>query len=193
MPDTPVRRDDILRCTQSLIVAGGYNGFSYADISKAVGIRNASIHHHFPTKARLVRELILQYRDNVANGLAQLDRKIPRPLERLRFYVDYWQTCIADGTRPFCVCALLATELPILPDEVAVEVRGHFRTLRDWLVAVLEQGAAEGAIRLHQPAGVEAEIFMASVHGALLSARAYNDPTVFGTVLNPQLARLAGS
>jgi TetR/AcrR family transcriptional repressor of nem operon len=37
--------DDILACARSLIVAGGYNGFSYADIADVVGIRKASIHH----------------------------------------------------------------------------------------------------------------------------------------------------
>ena len=39
--------DDILACARSLIVAGGYNGFSYADIADVVGIRKPSIHHHF--------------------------------------------------------------------------------------------------------------------------------------------------
>ena len=48
----------ILDIAQSLVVAGGYNGFSYADISDAIGIRKPSIHHHFPTKAELVRVLV---------------------------------------------------------------------------------------------------------------------------------------
>ena len=47
--------EDILNCTRRLIASGGYNGFSYADISEVVGIRKASIHHHFPSKADLVR------------------------------------------------------------------------------------------------------------------------------------------
>ena len=42
--------DDILGCARTLIIAGGYNGFSYADVAAVVGIRKASIHHHFPTK-----------------------------------------------------------------------------------------------------------------------------------------------
>lgn len=46
--------DKILEIAQSLIARGGYNGFSYADISAVIGIRKASIYHHFPTKAELV-------------------------------------------------------------------------------------------------------------------------------------------
>ena len=38
----------IVHEARNLIMTRGYNGFSYADIAEAVGIRKASIHHHFP-------------------------------------------------------------------------------------------------------------------------------------------------
>jgi TetR/AcrR family transcriptional repressor of nem operon len=38
---------------------------------------------------------------------------------------------------------------------------------------------------------VEAEAFMATVHGAMLSARAYGDPKIFGVILAPVLQRLS--
>ena len=181
---------EILNCARSLIVMGGYNGFSYADISKVVGVRNATIHHHFPSKSILVRTLVVNYRWEVQLGMAELERNVPEPIEQLRAYIRYWETCIADNTAPFCVCALLATELPMLPDEVALEVRAHFRTLSDWLTAVLERGVAEGSIRLAASAKVEAEGFMAAVHGAMLSARAYGDAKIFGVIAHPLLKRL---
>ncbi|MCV5837565.1 TetR/AcrR family transcriptional regulator, partial [Escherichia coli] len=71
---------------------GGYNSFSYADISSVVGIRNASIHHHFPSKSDLVRELVAQYREEAAAGLAELERNVSDPLEQLRAYVGYWES-----------------------------------------------------------------------------------------------------
>ncbi len=52
----------ILRTARTLIMSGGYNGFSYADISKVVGVRNASIHHYYPSKSDLVRTLVARYR-----------------------------------------------------------------------------------------------------------------------------------
>jgi len=183
-------REEILRCTQSLIVAGGYNGFSYADISKVVGIRKASIHHHFPTKANLVHELVLQYRQNVKAGLADLGR-LPSPLEQLKKYAGYWEACIADESLPICICALLATEMPLLPEEVVVEVREHFQDLSAWVTLILQRGAKAKSIRLEKPAAVEAEIFIASVHGAMLSARAHGEPKMFGQIIRPVLDRLA--
>lgn len=185
--------DAILNCTSQLISSSGYNGFSYADIAKVVGVRNASIHHHFPTKADLVRALIADYRTKAQLGMAELERNVPEPGEQLTAYVRYWESCIADGTAPFCICALLAAQVPALPEEVAFEVKAHFKALVHWCTAILERGASQGTMRLAESASVEAEGFIATVHGAMLSARAYGDVQVFGKITQPLLKRLLGS
>ncbi|WP_307720799.1 TetR/AcrR family transcriptional regulator [Pseudoduganella lutea] len=153
--------DDILACTRSLIAAGGYNGFSYADIAGVVGIRKASIHHHFPSKVDLVRTLVAQYRKAAEEGIANLEHGISGPLDQLRAYVQYWKTCIGDATAPFCICALLAVELPMLPDDVALEVRGYFRFLSGWITSVFERGVREKNDR----AGPSAPRGSGSLHG----------------------------
>jgi TetR/AcrR family transcriptional repressor of nem operon len=183
--------DDILACARSLIVAGGYNGFSYADIAEVVGIRKPSIHHHFPSKLDLVKTLVIRYREAAEEGIANLERAVPGPLDQLRAYIGYWKTCFGDASAPVCVCALLANELPVLPEEIALEIRAYFRFLSGWLTAVLERGAALGGVALTDTPRVEAEAFMATVHGAMLSARAYGDTTIFGTIMDPHLARLS--
>jgi TetR/AcrR family transcriptional repressor of nem operon len=190
MAKRPNTSEEILRCARSLIVAGGYNGFSYADIAKVVGVRNASIHHYFPSKADLVHAVVAGYREDVEAGIAEMERRIADPVEQLRAYTAYWETCIADASDPFCVCALLASEIPALPDEVALEVRAHFRRLSAWLASVLERGASQGSLRLSGTPREEAEAFMAGVHGAMLSARAYADAQVFGIVARRLLERL---
>src|SRR5256714_14859346 len=115
--------DDILACARSLVVAGGYNGFSYADIADVVGIRKASIHHHFASKVDLVRTLVSRYREEAQAGLSALERNISDPSDQLRSYLAYWEACIKDAPAPLCVCALLAIELPILPNAVAADVQ----------------------------------------------------------------------
>jgi TetR/AcrR family transcriptional repressor of nem operon len=184
------KAEDILTSARSLILAGGYDGFSYADISKVVGIRNASIHHHFPSKANLVRAMVARHRENAEAGLASLDRNVADPLERLRAYVGYWETCIAEGSVPFCVCALLASQLPVLPASVAEEVRGYFRSLATWLAGTLALCAEQRSVRLLGTAEVEADTFMAGIHGAMMSARALGDSQVFGLISRQLLDRL---
>ena len=75
---------------------------------------------------------------------------------------------------------------------MALEVRAHFRLLSAWLTSIFERGALVGRIAVAGTPSEEAEGFMATVHGAMLSARAYGDPKMFGIILSPVLARLIG-
>ncbi|HVJ42035.1 MAG TPA: TetR/AcrR family transcriptional regulator [Dongiaceae bacterium] len=190
MANLPNTADEIIRCARSLIISGGYNGFSYADISEVVGIRKASIHHHFPSKVDLVRTLLVRYREEAQAAIAELERHHPEPADQLRAYTGYWAACIGDPTSAFCVCALLASQLPVLPSEIVLEVRAHFRWLSAWLTSVLEAGAKQGSLVLSGTARSEAEGFLAAVHGAMLSARAYGDEKVFQVVTKPVIERL---
>ncbi len=190
MSNLSTTSEEILASAQKLIVAGGYNGFSYADIAAVVGIRKASIHHHFPSKVDLVRTLVLRYRESAEASMAELEGNVPEPLELIQTYAGHWARCIEDASFPFCVCALLASELPALPEEVAVEVRAFFRSLSAWLASVMERGQQQGSLNISGAPRVEAEAFMATIHGAMLSARAYGTPDVFATILGPTLQRL---
>ncbi|CAN7499266.1 TetR/AcrR family transcriptional regulator [Devosia sp. LjRoot16] len=180
----------ILATARQLVIAGGYNGFSYADIAAVVGIRKPSIHHHFPSKADLVQALVAGYRDDLAAGLAHFESLSPDAAVQLQSYIATWEACITDGSMPFCLGAQLAAELPALPPEVAVEVKAHFRLLAAWLTEVLARGAQQGRFRLTASAELEAETIMATVHGAMLSARAYGTPATFGLIVGPLLQRL---
>ena len=191
MSNLVMTSDQILASARNFIVAGGYNGFSYADIASEVGIRKASIHHHFPSKVDLVRTLVARHRERTEAGMADLESKFPDPLALLQTYAGYWAKCIEDASVPFCVCALLASELPALPPEIAVEVRAYFRFLSSWLTKVMQRGAEQGVLKFTGSAELEAETFMATVHGAMLSARAYGNPAIFDTILTPTVQRLS--
>jgi len=181
---------EIVEHTRSLLVAGGYNSFSYADLAERVSITKASIHHHFPSKAALVTTVVTLYRQEAKAGLGSLEAQFDDPLSELNAYADYWASCIRSGEHPFCICAMLATELPTIPEEVAVEVRGHFHDLNAWLTSVLKRGAARGQFHLLNSPAVSARAFMAVVHGAMLMARALDDPKSFATIVQPAILKL---
>jgi len=187
------RAAEIAERAKELLAAGGYNGFSYADISGRVRIGKASIHHHFPSKAELVHTVVVMHRAQTRAGLAALDSRVDDPLGRLNAYTGYWAECIRNDTSPICICAMLAAELPAIPAEVADEVRGYFHELAAWLASVLEQGASQGQLRLRDAPAVEANAFMATVHGAMLSARAFGNPEVFQSIAQAAIGRLVAA
>ena len=63
----------ILDVAERLVQTRGYNGFSYADISAQLRIRNASVHYHFPTKTDLGKRLVSRYRQGFRRRRASPD------------------------------------------------------------------------------------------------------------------------
>ncbi|MNQ34276.1 Bacterial regulatory protein, tetR family [compost metagenome] len=185
------RAIEIIEQTKLLLAAGGYHGFSYADVSERVHIGKPSIHHHFPTKADLVLSVVARHREQAREGLAALDQHVEDPLARLTAYTDYWAKCIREGTLPMCICVMLAAESPMIPRAISDEVRAYFGDLSAWLASVLEQGAAKGQLRLRDDAQVDARTFMSTVHGAMLTARAFDDPETFATLARAAIRQLA--
>ncbi|HEV7319527.1 MAG TPA: TetR/AcrR family transcriptional regulator [Ensifer sp.] len=184
----------ILDAAERLMVSRGYNAFSYADISAELGVGKATIHHHFPTKADLAAAVLARYRRNNRRSVEGLFAAVSDPVARLEAYVGYWEDCITKGDTPFCIGALLASEIPALPDIVVAQVRGHFADLSSWLGAAIEDGVAKGRLKAAKGSRTAAETLMATVHGAMLAARvAGSDPTVFSAIARPALDQLQGA
>lgn len=185
-----LKAQEIIQRTNELLAAGGYNGFSYADIAELVGVRKASIHHHFPTKTDLVKATVVLHREATRHGLEFLERSTPDPLARLVAYCRFWAECIEQANPPICICALLAAELPTVPAEVANEVKAHFSDLHAWLTSAFEEGATTGRMHLTDTPSAEASMFMASIHGAMLSARAAGNALLFWEISKLSTERL---
>jgi TetR/AcrR family transcriptional repressor of nem operon len=122
-------------------------------------------------------------------GLQFLTEQVDEPFARLQGYVSHWEGCIRRNQEPFCIAALLAAELPSLPEEVRAEIRQHFLELSSWIRTTLEEGVRKRTLTLHLSPEDEAQTFMAIVHGAMLSARALGSSDVFQAVTTNALQR----
>lgn len=182
--------DKLIHEAGRLIVNAGYNGFSYAHLAERLGIRKASIHHHFPSKVDLVVAVVEQQRAAIREQIATLENHEPDAMAQLLAYVEYWKRCIEDQSEPFCLAGVLAVELPGLPDEVGVAVRGHFDDLGEWLERAMALGVRQGAIRLELEPETSAQFFQTTLYGAMVMARAYDDPSKFNFVVDAFLARM---
>jgi len=173
-----------------LIMSRGYNGFSYADVAEAVGIRKASIHHHFAAKGDLAVAVVETSRATINAQVEQMAASEADAADQLRIYVRYWERCIIEGAAPFCVAAMLAAEMPSLPENVASAVRDHFGDLRKWLAGVLAAGVRQGGVALAGTPEDEADGFMSAIYGAMLTARAFSDPARFAAIVETLLSRV---
>jgi TetR/AcrR family transcriptional regulator, transcriptional repressor for nem operon len=180
----------IVDAGQQLIMQRGYSGFSYADVSDAIDIRKASIHHHFPAKPDLAKAVVRKSREEFTAAMTALKDEGCDALTQLRGYVGHWERCISNGIAPFCVAGMLGAELPALPEDVAEEVKAHFSELAAWLEYVLAAGVRTKQFKLSADVQTEAVTFLSTVYGAMLVTRVSENPALFAVILENSVSKL---
>jgi TetR/AcrR family transcriptional regulator, transcriptional repressor for nem operon len=167
----------ILDLAERLIQVRGYNGFSYADIAQVMQVTKASLHYHFPSKAELVRRLMLRYAQRFRAALDEIDGRSVGAIRKLQAYVALYAGVLADGR--MCLCGMLAAEFATLPAAVRTEVTRFFDLNEAWLATVLEQGRRAGELAFTGQSREAARLLVASLEGAMMLARTYDDVARF--------------
>ena len=183
--DTATR---ILDHAERLLQTRGYNGFAYKDIAVEIGIRNASIHFHFPTKADLGLALAQRYHQRFRGAVAELVG--PAPTQLQAFAALFERTAAAEDR--LCLCGMLAAEASTLPPAVAAEVRAFFDWCRAWLAATIAAGAADGTLAPRAAPEQCADALLAALEGGMLLARGQADPQHYPTLTRTVLTALTG-
>ncbi len=167
-------RSALLEVAEELVQTRGFNAFSFRDLSERVGIRTASIHYHFPTKADLGLALIVGQRERVRQALEAIDvRGEPAPA-RLRSYADVFLSTLRNGHR-MCLCGMLAADADTLGDDMLRELRLSFDEHETWLERVLTEGRSARTLAFQGSSIDRARLFLAALEGGLLVARTFHD------------------
>lgn len=88
--------ENILRITDTLIQQRGFWGSVTQIWKKEIGIRKASIHHHFPRKTDL-GIAYCQYKTEVFDRLNITLHNVSSGVQRLRTYLDAFAGCAERG------------------------------------------------------------------------------------------------
>ena len=170
--------DQLLDVAQELAQTRGYNAFSYRDLAERVGIRSASIHHHFPAKADLGRALVARYRERFSAELRRIGAGSGDAADKLAAYVDLYRTTYENGGR-LCLGGMFAADLPTLPVEVQEQVRGFYADNEAWLTRLLDAGRRASELDFQGTPRDAAAALFDGVEGALLAARAHGSGARF--------------
>ena len=176
-----------------LVQTRGYQGFSYADIAEIVKIRKASIHYYFPRKADLGVTLVRNYRETMRAQRERIDAVALDVEDKLRAFAQLFRAMLRDSNSAdgrICLCAVLAAELPGLPEPVRGEVGDYFRETEQWLASVLDEGRASRQLRFLGPSRVQACSLMSGLAGAMLVARVQRDAALYCSIAHQALAHL---
>jgi len=169
--------DRILDVAERLVQTRGFNAFSYADVAEALGVRKASLHHHFATKADLGLAVVARYRRAFLASLAEIEAGSEDALERLERYVELYGAVLR--RKRMCLCGMLAADVSTLPGSLRRSVAEFFSENEAWLKRTLEEGRKRSEVRFTGSAASMAAFFLSSLEGALLVARGSGRPQEF--------------
>ena len=158
----------ILDTAEKLVQVRGFNAFSYADIAKALGIRKASLHHHFATKADLGHALVARYRHDFVDALTHIESESADAARRLERYADLYGSVLRK--KRMCLCGMLAADIATLPKAMRQSVAEFFAENELWLTRILEDGRLAGELHFDESATSMAAFFISSLEGAMLLA-----------------------
>lgn len=181
-------RAELLMQAETLVRTSGYAGFSYADLAAAVGIRKASIHHHFPTKTDLALALVAAYAERYDAALAAIEADHREAPARIEAYGRLYLGGVEQGLG--CLCAVLAIEGEALPEQLRADIARFFERHIAWLEGVLREGLARGALRPGIDPTTQARLVIATLEGALLMERLLGGPEAFAGTLGALVASL---
>lgn len=170
----------------------GFDGFSYADMAAAIGIRKASIHYHFPTKANLAEALIERYQSGLQQRLAEMDAVHATAGARLEALIALYRAALRDG-QTVCLCIAFSVCRESLSETVIAGVGAIRAMVTRWITATFELGQRDGSISAIDDPAREAHATLAMLEGAHLAARAQQAPAVFDAATQLLSARCQAS
>jgi len=161
----------ILDLAESFLQDKGFNGFSYAHIAAELGMKNAAIHYHFPTKEALGCAVIQRYRDRFQLWVNNARVKGLSPQEKLDWFFDIYTNMRADKGK-VCPAGSLETDFNAIPDSLREQTRAMTREMLSWLQATLNEGREAGVFQFNGDAVGKASLVLSSLQGGLQIARA---------------------
>src|SRR5512139_728701 len=180
----------IMDLAESFLQDKGFNGFSYAHIAAELGVKNAAIHYHFPSKEELICAVIQRYRDRFQLWINNSRIKNLSPQEKLDWFFSISTDARADNGK-ICLAGSLETEFNSLPPSVREQTESLAREMLAWLQTTLTEGREAGVFHFGgDPAG-KATLIISSLQGALQMARALGTDRFHAVVQQHKLDLLA--
>jgi len=183
--DTSDTRLSILRVARELIQTRSYLGLSFQELADRVGIRKASLYHHFPSKEALGIAVLERSVHQFDDWVGQLGGS---PQAQLHAYILMFRDVLGAGKR-VCPGGALGPGWDSIEPGLQQAVRQMRQRQIDWLTVVIGQIKRAGSKASATPAQIAAEVF-AVCQGALLSSRITGRAADFDEALAPLIAQL---
>ncbi|MEM7183153.1 MAG: TetR/AcrR family transcriptional regulator [Spirochaetota bacterium] len=163
------RKTEIIQHSQDLVRTIGFSAFSYQDLSDRLGIRKASIHHHFAKKEDLGIAILRSLKSSLQSYFGKVlfsDSGFEAKLDR--FLSDSFLPC-KDGKT--CIINAFLADYNMLSDKARAELSEISEIEVKALTSILEVGLKEGVISPEGQITDLAVLLRSTIKGAIQYAR----------------------
>ncbi len=180
-------RREVIEAASRAIQSRGATGFSFASVGQELGIAAPSIHHHFPRKADLLAAAVAHYASRFRQQVDGLAGRSAR--RRLEAYAALF---LAPAQRDLmCLCGAVAADWNGIDPTTRAEVTAFFDREIGWITAQAAEAIEAGEFRPDLDTEAFATTFLAALEGAVLLARAQDDPSTVSSTATFLLAQAA--
>ena len=172
-------KERILDAAEKLVQDRGLSAVSFQDLANEVGLRKASIFHHFQNKEAIALALIDRCGSKHGpqyEAVVQSEATAPQKLQQI---AAIFETGLKKK-RP-CLIAALGGGLNTLPDKAAKELGKTANAAITRFALIFEQGSSEGTLDYQGTAADAAMAFFAMLQGLQVLARTSGNVRTFKT------------
>jgi len=182
-------REKLLQAGLDQFHRAGFNGSSVEDITNLAGVPKGSFYNHFESKEDLATEVVDRYCDLSPRAL--LHDTTVSPVKRLKRYF----TTLSEretGYKKGCLLGNFSSELADHSEPVRLRLARAFDEWMKLIASVIKDAQEAGEVDSKAKPEQLAGVLLSTFEGALLRARAANDPKALKEFLGIGFSRLIG-
>lgn len=145
----------------------GLHSLSFRTLAEEVGVKSASVHYYFPTKANLASALIENYTAEFAKQLDTLDSSKRGLKGKLEGFIQIFEDVVTADK--LCLCGMMAAEVGTLDDNSRALLKRYFEVAEGWISKVISENRQQINVSL-KPKKL-AKIIVSGLQGAILLDR----------------------
>jgi len=161
-------KEKIVELGTDLMKSIGYPSLSYHQISCKLGIKNAAVHYHFPSKESLGLEIltdaIISFEEVISNvsGLGSW--------EKLDLFFKNYRRHLESNNK-ICLIGASASDYQELPESMQTAATEYLVLVKGWFVELLDKGRKEGNFHFKGEPENKAAVIVSALAGGLQHAR----------------------
>lgn len=163
------RKQQILATAADILEHKSFAAFSYQDLADRLGIRKASIHHHYPSKDELGVELLKFFKARGDALMVEIVGQAKSPGEALRAIFDMSEKVMFDGETKVCPACAFEVDAKNLSATMIEMLRQSNQAFQEQLGELLTAARAGGEASFLGEPQDQAATIISALQGARLA------------------------